>query len=468
MEYQMIIDGEPVKSKTFFDVKDPATGELVGKCPIANKSDLDAAVNAARAAFPAWSALPDEERQGLCHAIGQVIEDNAEEIAHLLTREHGKPLNGIGSRFEMQGCTGWSHYTAELKLPVEVLQDNEQGRIEMHRKPIGVVGSILPWNWPLIIAIWHILPALRVGNTVVMKPSSYTSLSTLKMVEIINTVLPKGVLNIVTGKGGLGGWMSEHLGIDKISFTGSTPTGQKIMSAASQTLKRLTLELGGNDAGIVLPDADPAQIAEGLFWGAFINNGQTCAALKRLYVHESIYDDVCKELTNFTNNIPVGNGLDENNVIGPVQNQMQYDIVRRLVDDAVASGARVLTGANPEEGPGFFYPLTLLADVTDDMDVCREEQFGPVLPIMRYSDVEEALERANDSDVGLGGSVWSNDKAQAAALASRMECGSVWINSHGMIQPDVPFGGVKNSGIGVMFGIEGLKELTTVQSIYGL
>lgn len=281
-------------------------------------------------------------------------------------------------------------------------------------------------------------------------------------------MLPKGVLNIVTGKGGLGAWMSEHPGIDKISFTGSTPTGQKIMSASSQTLKRLTLELGGNDAGIVLPDAKPAEIAEGLFWGAFINNGQTCAALKRLYVHDSIYDEVCKELTKFTGNIPVGNGLDENNIIGPVQNEMQYNIVRRLVDDAVAAGAKVLTGANPADGPGYFYPLTLLADVTDDMDVCSEEQFGPVLPIMRYSDVEDAIARANASDVGLGGSVWTNDKAKAAEIASRMECGSVWINSHGMIQPDVPFGGVKKSGIGVMFGVEGLKELTTVQSVYGL
>jgi acyl-CoA reductase-like NAD-dependent aldehyde dehydrogenase len=262
--------------------------------------------------------------------------------------------------------------------------------------------------------------------------------------------------------------MSEHPGINKISFTGSTPTGQKIMGAASQTLKRLTLELGGNDAGIVLPDVNPKEIAEGLFWGAFINNGQTCAALKRLYVHESIYDEVCQELTNFTANIPVGNGLDENNIIGPIQNEMQYNIVRRLVDEAVASGAKVLIGANPEEGPGYFYPLTLLADVTDDMAVCHEEQFGPVLPILRYSDVEEAIVRANDSDVGLGGSVWTNDKAKAAEIASRMECGSVWINSHGMIQPDVPFGGVKNSGLGTMFGIEGLKELTTIQSIYGL
>ena len=468
MKYTMLINGESVSASEHFEVKDPATGEVIGECPIATKAQLDDAVSASRAAFPAWSSLPDSERQGLCHAIGQVIEDNAEELAHLLTREHGKPLNGIGSRFEMQGCSGWSHYTAELTLPVEVLQDNEEGRIEMHRKPIGVVGSILPWNWPLLIAIWHILPALRVGNTVVMKPSSYTSLSTLKMIEVINSVLPKGVLNIVTGKGGLGGWMSEHPGIDKISFTGSTPTGQKIMGAASQTLKRLTLELGGNDAGIVLPDSNTKEIAEGLFWGAFINNGQTCAALKRLYVHDSIYDEVCEELKNFTANIPVGNGLDENNIIGPVQNEMQYKIVHRLVDDAVASGAKVLIGADPKDGPGYFYPLTLLADVTDDMDVCREEQFGPVLPILRYSNIEDAIARANDSDVGLGGSVWSKDKAKAADIAKRLQCGSVWINSHGMIQPDVPFGGVKNSGIGTMFGVEGLKELTTIQSVFGL
>lgn len=468
MEYQMIIGGEPITSSDFFEVKNPATGELVGKCPIADKDDLDAAVQAAREAFPSWSALADEDRQGLCHAIAQVIEDNAEDIAHLLTREHGKPLNGIGSRFELQGCSGWSHYTADLKLPVDILQDNEQGRIELHRKPIGVIGSILPWNWPLLIAIWHILPALRVGNTVVVKPSPYTSLSTLKMAELINMVLPKGVLNIVTGKDDLGAWMSEHSGIDKISFTGSTPTGQKIMSAASGTLKRLTLELGGNDAGIVLPDAKPAEIAEGLFWGAFINNGQTCAALKRLYVHDSLYDEVCEELTKFTKNIPVGNGLDENNVVGPIQNEMQYNIISRLVDDAVALGAKVLLGANPVKGPGYFYPLTLLADVTDDMDVCREEQFGPVLPILRFSDVDDVLSRANNSDVGLGGSVWTNDKAQGAAIASRMECGSVWINSHGMLQPDIPFGGIKGSGLGVMFGVEGLKEFTTIQSIYGL
>jgi len=262
--------------------------------------------------------------------------------------------------------------------------------------------------------------------------------------------------------------MSEHPGIDKISFTDSTATGQKIMSTASQTLKRVTLELGGNGAGIVLDDCDPKEIAEGLFWGAFINNGQTCAALKRLYVPDSLYDSVCQEVVNFASKIPCGNGLDENNIIGPVQNEMQYNIVRTLVDEAVDAGAKVLMGAKPKDGPGYFYPLTVLADVTDEMSVCHKEQFGPVLPILRYSDLEDAIARVNNTETGLGGSVWSKDKKKAAAVASRLECGSVWINSHGMIQPDVPFGGVKNSGIGTMFGIEGLKELTTIQSVFGL
>jgi len=465
----MIIDGKTVQGKATFDVINPSTGQVLGQCPASSKEDVDAAVSAARAAFPAWASLPDEERAGLCHAIGEALEENAEELARLLSQENGKPLNGIGSRFELQGCTGWSHYTGDLKLPPQVLQDDpEKGRIELHRKPIGVVGSILPWNWPLLIAIWHIVPAIRVGNTVVMKPSSYTSLATLKMVEVINSVLPEGVLNIVTGQGGIGRIMCEHPGIDKISFTGSTPTGEKVMSAAGSTLKKMTLELGGNDAGIVLPDCEPAEIAEGLFWGAFLNNGQTCAALKRLYVHESIYDEVCEALAEFAANIPVGDPLDERSMLGPVQNEMQYDIVKRLVDQAIVDGARVLIGANPKDTPGYFYPPTLLADANDDMSVVYEEQFGPVLPILKYSHLDDAIARANSVDVGLGGSVWTKDKAQAAAVASRMECGGVWINSHGKIQPDVPFGGVKKSGIGVMFGIEGLKELTTVQSIYGL
>ncbi len=466
MGYGFYINGETVGADEYIDIFNPATGELLGKCPVATRETLDAAVAAAAEAFKSWSKTDDETRKQAVHAMGKVLEDNSEELAHLITEEQGKPLNGVGSRFEMGGCVAWTHYTAELELPVEIAQDNEEGHIEVYRKPVGVVGSITPWNWPLMIAIWHVIPAIRSGNTVVIKPSPYTPLGTLKMIGLIADVLPKGVLNVVAGTDELGKMMSEHTGIQKIVFTGSCATGEKIMASAAPTLKRLTLELGGNDAGIVLPDADPEAIAEGLFWGAFINGGQTCAALKRLYVHEDIYDDVCKHLTAFAAKMPLGNGLDETNVLGPLQNKMQYDKVKSFVEDALEKDAKVLLGADPQDGPGYFYPTTILADCTDDMLLVAEEQFGPALPVLKYKTVEEAIERANSVEVGLGGSVWSSDKEKAKDVAKRMECGSVWINAHGMIQPNVPFGGVKGSGIGVEFGEDGLKEYTTIQAIF--
>ena len=463
--YALIIDGKRVESAQYLDVRNPADGGVAGRMPVATHAQLDDAVAAATAAFPAWAAVPDGERQALCHKVAGVIEAHAEELAQLLTLEQGKPLGGLGSRFELGGAVAWTRATAELSLPVEVLQDTPEGRVELHRKPIGVVGSITPWNWPVMIACWHLIPALRAGNTVVSKPSSLTPLSTLRMVELMNEVLPPGVLNAVTGEGGLGGALSGHRGVSKVVFTGSTPVGRKVMAAASDTLKRLTLELGGNDAGIVLPGADPEKIAEGLFWGAFINNGQTCAALKRLYVHESLHDAVCEALVAYSASIPVGDGRLESSVLGPVQNEAQLNLVRELVEDAKANGGKVLLGGNPGDGPGYFYPPTLVSNVDNGIRLVDEEQFGPVLPIIRYASVEEAIARANASPFGLGGSVWSADIDAAKAVARRLECGSVWINKHGAIQPNAPFGGVKQSGIGVGFGLEGLKEFTTIQTL---
>src|SRR6185437_6209664 len=307
----------------------------------------------------------------------------------------------------------WARHTGTLELPVEVLHDGEAGRVELHRKPLGVVGSITPWNFPVLIAIWHIVPAIRTGNTVVIKPSPYTPLTTIRLVQILNEVLPPGVLNVVAGHDDLGQMMTEHPHIQKIVFTGSCATGKRVMQTAADTLKRVTLELGGNDAGIVLPDADPAQIAERLFWGAFIHNGQTCAALKRLYVPDALYDQVCDALVAYASNVAMGPGLDEQNVLGPIQNRMQYDKVVALVEDAKARGGRILCGGEPPEGPGYFYPITIVADVTDGMRIVDEEQFGPVLPVIRYSDVEDAIDRANGLDVGLGGSAWSSDLQKA-------------------------------------------------------
>lgn len=465
--FKLIIDGKAVDVAQHAEVLNPATGEPIGMMPMATDAILNDAVAAAKKAFVTWSRTSDEERKRVCHALGKVLEDNAVELADLLTLEQGKTLNGVGgSRFEMGGAAWWTHSTADLELPVEVIQDTPEGRVEMHRKPIGVVGSITPWNYPVLIACWHIIPALRTGNTVVIKPSPQTPLATIRMVELFNMVLPPGVLNVVTGDNSIGAALSRHPDVAKMTFTGSTNTGKKIMASAVDTLKRLTLELGGNDAGIVLPGADPKAIAEEVFWGAFNNTGQTCAALKRLYVHDSVYETMCNELVEVTKRMPLGDGNLEENLLGPVQNEMQFNKVEELVEDARDKGGRILTGGHRLNRKGYFYPITLVADATDDMRLVAEEQFGPALPILRYSTIEEAVTRANASEFGLGASVWGSDPAETRKVASQLESGSVWINKHGAIQPNAPFGGVKQSGLGVEFGAEGLKEFTTVQTVF--
>jgi acyl-CoA reductase-like NAD-dependent aldehyde dehydrogenase len=386
----------------------------------------------------------------------------------LVTQETGKPLtglNGIGSGMEVGGAIAWTQVTASLNLPVDVIQDDDVALVEVHRKPLGVVASITPWNWPLMIAIWHIIPALRAGNTVVIKPSPLTPLSTLRFVELANTVLPPGVLNVVTGAESVGAAISAHPDINKIIFTGSTTTGKKIMESGAGNLKRLTLELGGNDAGIVLADVDVKAMAPKLFAAAFHNNGQTCACLKRLYVHETIYDEVCNELVALAKSVKVGNGLDEGIELGPVQNLAQLEKVQELANDAKLNGAKFLVGGSPGAGNGFFYPPTIVADISDGSRLVDEEQFGPILPVIKYSDIDEVIARSNNNPSGLGGSIWSSDAELAKSLASRMETGSVWINDHGSIQPNAPFGGVKQSGIGVEFGQYGLEEYTSLQTI---
>lgn len=467
-EYNLIIDGQKIATSSSFDVLNPATEEVVAACPMATEEHLDQAVNAARRAFQSWSTVDDSERRKVVAAIANRLEAHVDELARLITLEQGKPLQafaGLGSTFEVGGAVAWCRATSELTLPVKVIQDDDTTRIELHRKPLGVVGSITPWNWPLLIAIWHVIPAIRAGNTVVIKPSSLTPLSTLRFVELAQDVLPPGVLNIVTGEGGLGRLISAHPGIDKIVFTGSTPTGKHIMRNAADNLKRLTLELGGNDAGIVLPDVDVKSVAPAIFACAFINNGQTCAALKRLYVHEDIYDSLCDELVAIAKGINMGNGLDEGVDLGPVQNRDQLRIVIELADDARAAGARFLTGGETWEGAGYFYPPTLVADITDGTRLVDEEPFGPILPIIRFSDIEDVLKRANDNPNGLGGSIWSSDLTRATELAGRLECGTAWVNNHGAVQPNAPFGGIKQSGFGVEFGVEGLEEYTSIRTV---
>jgi acyl-CoA reductase-like NAD-dependent aldehyde dehydrogenase len=462
-DYVMIIGGKRVNPGRTFDVLNPADETVVAACPEGTVALVDEAVAAARSAFPAWAALLDAERVAKLQAVADLIEKHHAELAELITREQGKTQSGPGANLEAGGTVAWTRVTAGLTLPEETLQDDKAGRITIGRKPVGVVASITPWNWPLMIAAWHVMPAIRVGCTVVIKPSPYTPLSTLRLVELMNQVLPPGVINIVTGGPEIGARLTDHPGVDKIVFTGSIATGKRVMGSAANTLKRLTLELGGNDAGIILPGTTIEPLLEKLFWGCFINGGQTCAALKRLYVHEDQYEEVVQKFATYVGTIPVGNGLDPKNLIGPVSNRMQLDKVASMVDDARAQGARVVTGGKRPNGPGYFYPLTVVADATDDMRLVKEEQFGPAIPIVKYRTIDEAITRANALEVGLGGSVWGNDTAEAARYAVRLECGTAWVNQHGALHPLAPFGGVKNSGIGVEFNVDGLREYTTVQ-----
>ena len=449
-------------------ILDPATGETVGEAPIHTLEYLEQVVGAAQAAQPAWAGLSHEARSAALLKAADAVERSAEELARLLSREQGKPLNGPNARFEVGACAAWLRAAATTPLEPETVVDDGETRAELHYRPIGVVGAIGPWNWPMMITVWQIAPALRMGNAVVVKPSGNTPLSVLALIKVINEELPEDILSVVSCGREVGAHLTNHPAIGKIMFTGSTAAGKAIIKSSADTVKRLTLELGGNDAGIVLPDADPKSIAQDLFWGAFINTGQTCAALKRLYVHEDIYDAVCEELTKVAAAMPMGNGLDENNVLGPLQNKAQYEVVANLVDSARDSGARIILGGNPDTNqPGYFYPATLVADIDNDNPLVAEEQFGPALPIIKYSTVDEAVAMANGLNVGLGASVWSSDLPAARAVAAQIQAGTVWINKHGVVDPRIPFGGAKQSGYGLEFGVEGLKALGVPQVING-
>lgn len=462
-----VVENDPARESR--KAVDPATDEIIGLVPRRTVAELDEILDRAAAAQRTWAALPESERSAYLHRAADKIEENAEALAELLSREQGKPLDGPNARFEVGGCAAWLRAAADTPLPVEVLVDDESGYAEMHYRPIGVIGAISPWNWPLMISIWQIAPSLRMGNTVVLKPADSTALSVLALGKLLNEVLPADVVTIVPGSGStIGDALSRSPKVGKLMFTGSTEVGQQIIEASAANVTPLTLELGGNDAGIVLPDADPAAIAEGLFWGAFINTGQTCAALKRLYVHDSIYEAVVEQLTAFASQMPMGNGLTPGNVLGPLHNRAQFDFVDSLVEQAKTAGATVNLGGNPDrEAPGNFYPTTIVSDIDPHHPLVTEEQFGPALPIVRYSDVDEAIRLANELDFALGSSVWSSSRENALAVAARLQAGTTWINSHGGLHPMVPFGGAKKSGYGREFGVAGLKAVAIPHVISG-
>lgn len=465
MKPMMLIAGEARSAEESFRVINPATGAEIGQAPRASRADLDAAVTAAREAFASWRRTPIETRQQIVGSIGQRIAEHAEELAVILTSEQGKPL--ADARNEILGSAFLMQAAATRSLPVQVLEETAERRIEQHAVPLGVVAAIAPWNVPIALAMWKVAPALVAGNTMVLKPSPFTPLTTLRIAELVRHLVPAGVLNVVTGGDELGPWMTSHPGFDKISFTGSTLTGRKVMESAAASLKRITLELGGNDAAIVLPDVDLDTVVPALFWSAFGNSGQICMATKRLYVHADIYERFRDAFVAYARTVPMGDGAAAGTRLGPVQNRSQYDRVRKLIDDCRAAN---LTFALGEEeaapsSPGFFVPVTIIDNPPDASPVVTEEAFGPLLPLLSFDSDEDVVRRANDTPYGLTGSVWGRDLVRAKAIAEQLEVGFAWVNEAQAVTLDTPFGGRKQSGIGVENGQDGLLEYTATQVV---
>lgn len=435
----------------------PATEATIAEAPDATAEQLDEAVASARGAFAAWSSTPIAKRKALVAQIGETILSNADILSRLLMQEQGKPLEKACQ--EVQRAAYWCTEMAKMEIP-EHETDNGAEIVRVSHVPLGVVGGIVPWNFPLLLAMWKVAPALVAGNTMVLKPSPFTPLTTLKLGELLRPVLPPGVLNVVSGGDALGPWMSAHPGIDKISFTGSTQTGRKVMESAAANLKRLTLELGGNDAAIVLSDADVEAIAPTLFWGAFANSAQFCLAIKRMYVHESIYDQLAAALIRMAQQTSMGPGDQPGVQLGPVQNRLQFARLKELLADSEANGYRILCGGKTTDRPGYFFPVTLVDNPPDSARIVREEPFGPLLPLLKFRNTDEVVARANDSEFGLGGSVWGRDEQAALRVASRLQTGTIWINQIHTLGPFKPMAGHKQSGLGVENGIEGLLEYT--------
>ncbi|WP_116389770.1 aldehyde dehydrogenase family protein [Cupriavidus taiwanensis] len=458
----MLVDGALVKGATTMDVVNPATGVAFAVAPRASAHQVEQAIASAKAALENWSRSDLAHRRSVLRDIADAVETNAGGLAWLLTQEQGKPI--ADAMREVQGTVTFFRHVADAELGPVSLEHSGVRQVELHRRPLGVVAVIVPWNFPLLLMAFKVPGALLTGNTVVIKPAATTPLTTLMFARLVASIVPAGVLNVITDGNDLGSILTSHPDVAKVSFTGSTATGYSVMANAAKTLKRVTLELGGNDPAIVLDDAVPADIAQGIFRAAFFNAGQACIAIKRLYVHASLYEELCAELVSLATGVTVGEGADSRTTMGPLQNRTQYEKVKGILADAATKG-RIVTGGQIDDSAGYFIRPTIVADIEEGARLVDEEQFGPVLPLIRYTDLDDAIRRANASEYGLGASVWSSDVGRAREVAQRLVCGSVWINQHLDLAPHIPQAGAKQSGFGVELGGEGLLEFTQIQVV---
>ncbi len=464
VQFPLLINGRLIDGTgEAFTVIDPATEAPITALKAASSEQVDQAVAAAKAAFPSWSALSLDQRRSALAKVAEITKAHHADLAALLVREQGKPMPD--AMFEVGATAGFFEYHAHVPNDTLLPTPVPGSDAVLHRVPLGVVAAIVPWNYPLALMAFKLPGALLAGNTVVLKPAPTTPLATLRWAALVAEALPAGVLNVLADAGEVGPLLTAHPDVRKISFTGSTATGRQVLRSAAGDLKRVTLELGGNDPAVVLPGADLDAVTGPIFDAAFINNGQTCSAIKRVYVHESQHDALVRRLSDRANATVVGEGNKDNVKLGPVQNKRQYETVKALLEDAVAHGAVVEAGGTVPQAHGYFLRPTILSAVVDGQRIVDEEQFGPVLPVVRYTDLDAVVAHINASPYGLGASVWGSDTTALRAVAQRIDAGSVWINKHFPVAPDVPFGGARQSGIGAELGPQGLLEFTQLKVV---
>jgi aldehyde dehydrogenase (NAD+) len=481
LEFPLFINGEwkPAISGETFDVINPATGEVVARVAKAGKEDVEEAVSSARQAFDSgvWSKKSPQERANVLVQFGNKIIEHAEELGYLESISSGATVRRI-SNLDIMSIVDLLQQTAKFTVEYPYVESLPTvpfpgpSNNQVWREPLGVVAAVTAWNFPMILAMWKLAPALAMGNSIIVKPASNTPLSTLKLAELAAEAgIPAGVFNVISGPGSsIGETLVTHPSVDKIAFTGSTEVGSRIMKLASETVKRVTLELGGKSPAIVLPDADLDITIPGILFGFLTHSGQVCESGTRVLVHDSIYEKVIEQLSEVASTIKIGNPLDIATGMGPMVSKQQMETVLSYIESGIQEGARLVCGGKRRivEGfeNGYFIEPTIFADVHNDMKIAREEIFGPVLSVIRYSTVEEAIDIANDTIYGLAGGVWSKNVNKAMQIARELKAGTIWINDWHMLRSDAPFGGYKQSGFGRELGRHALDEYSQLKHVH--
>ncbi|KAJ5165068.1 Aldehyde dehydrogenase N-terminal [Penicillium coprophilum] len=444
-------------------VTSPRTNEALWDVAVADETDLDDAVEAARVSFKSWKLLSVEARQKYLLKLADELEQRRSEIHVPLAAETGK--SNLLANIEIDDTLAFIRFNASQSLPDKVEYENDKLKIVSTHHPIGVVGAICPWNFPLVLAAGKIAAALVMGNCILVKPSPFTPCATLKFAELATSVLPRGVLQALNGDNDMGRLMTIHPGIDKISFTGSIATGKKVAENGAKTLKRVTLELGGNDASIVCPDVDIENVAPKVAAGSFFHSGQMCVATKRIYVHEAIFQEFRDAFMEAVKNIKIDLSGDESPLFSPIQNKIQYNLVKDIISDCKERNYTLLCGGDTDEQPGLFIAPVVIDQPPHDSRIVQMEQFGPIIPLTKWSTEDEVISKANGTDTGLGACVWAKDTSTAERIARKLEVGTVWINSAEVPNPNGYISGWKQSGIGGEWGNQGLLSYSHTQTI---